>query len=128
MRKQFDCLALISLDIEKDVESAISSSSHLLHDQNEESKEDSKTQETISTSRSDTKKHNSPTVFSNDFYNQSVNHLELVKNTEEIVKFYSILEYEYIVKLIERLKKSYYIAHIFNLNTEKRIDIFINTD
>lgn len=128
VRKQFDCLALISLDIEKDVETAVSSSIHFVSDQNEELKEDNKTQETISTSRSETKKHNSPTVFSNDFYNQSVNHLELVKNTEEIVKFYDILEYDYIVKLIERLKKSYYIAHIFNLNTEKRIDIFINTD
>ena len=33
------------------------------------------------------------------------------RHTGEIANFYDMLEYDYIVKILERLKKSYYIAH-----------------
>ena len=35
------------------------------------------------------------------------------RHTGEIANFYDMLEYDYIVKILERLKKSYYIAHKF---------------
>ena len=36
---------------------------------------------------------------------------QMWRHTGEIANFYYMLEYDYIVKILERLKESYYIAH-----------------
>ena len=38
---------------------------------------------------------------------------QMWRHTGEIANFYDMLEYDYIVKILERLKKSYYIAYKF---------------
>ena len=130
VRRTWDCLSLISLDIEQEIEMATHSSiiASTIDQNQEDDKDESKVQETLNTTRSESKRYNPPTVFADEFYTQSVNQLELVRHTGEIANFYDMLEYDCIVKILERLKKSYYIAHKFNLNTEKRIEIFKSTE
>ena len=38
---------------------------------------------------------------------------QIWRHIGEIANLYEMLEYDYIVKILERLKKSYYIAHKF---------------
>lgn len=92
----------------------------LLDDSKEESKGDP---ESSSARRSS---DNGSPHLSNLCGTKSIQQLLLISTVETIIEHYDALEYEDISKLLEKVHNSYELAHKFNINIERRIEVLKN--
>ena len=94
--------------------------SSLLEDGKEEVKRESDTGDTRRSVGS------SSSRLSNLCNTQSIQQLLLISSVENISEYYDSLEYKDISKLLDKVKNSYNLAHRFNMNIERRVEVLKN--
>lgn len=94
--------------------------SSLLEDRKEEMKRDNDTTDTRRSIGS------SSSRLSNLCNTQSIQQLLLISSVENISEYYDTLEYKDISILLDKVKNSYDLAHRFNMNIERRVEVLKN--